>query len=94
MKQRMTSREWEELKALSRVDYIGPERADVSRQRAAIGVMSSMAKLPAGYSANWMLPNPPETPEQTPEEMLAALESLGKTHNAKWPSPSENSPPS
>lgn len=71
------------MKALSRREFIGEDRADVSRQKAAVGVMSSMAKLER-FDATKLLPNPPRQPELTLEQQAAMFESFAVGHNAKW----------
>lgn len=71
-KARLTASEWAKVKQIRETDFIGEDRADRSRQLAAIGVMSSLVKL-NGYDTNALLPNPPPEKLQTVEEQFAAM---------------------
>lgn len=78
----MTASDLAEARALNRLEYIGEDRADKSRQLAALGVMSSMTKL-GTYDPTNLLPNPPPKDEQTAQEMYAAFADFSGRHNAK-----------
>lgn len=82
-KARLTSREWEEVQALARLEYIGPDRADVGRQKAALGMMSTMAKLD-DFDASCLLPNQPPKRELTLEEQAEQFEKFAARWNARW----------
>ena len=80
-KERLTSREYETLKAISRKWPIGDERRDEGIVKAAVLIASSMAKLD-GLDLSQLYPIPPPSPEP---EHLASLEKLSSAQNAQWP---------
>lgn len=79
-KERLTSREYEHLKAISRKWPTGPDRRDLSQALAAWGVMTAFGPQTEERFQSLFPIKPPEE-EQTEEQILAAL---------SWPNPSEN----
>lgn len=76
-KQRLTSREYEEAKALSRLEHMGPYRADWGRAKAAYFTASAMAEIRKDFPLSALLPNPPpDRAASLEEDDLAALQQL------------------
>lgn len=65
----MTAREYEELKALGRMERIGQERKD-------FGVWATVASMGFKGTVKDLFPFDREQPEQTQEEMFLAMSSL------------------
>lgn len=70
---------------MSRKWYIGEQRADIGRAKAAYFVGSCMAD-PKGYDPSQLLPNPPDETEQ---DDLATMEAIARQLEAQWPHQSE-----
>lgn len=82
-KARLTSREYEEVKALSRSEPVGPDRNDLGRVKAAVGVMTTMAKL-GDYDPNNLFPIPQPERDTTDDEQFVNAELLGSAIDRQW----------
>lgn len=72
------------------MEPIGPDRSDLGRVKAAVGVMSSMTKL-GDYNPNTLFPIPPPDRELSEEEQLLNLELFGGAIDRQCqPNPSEH----
>jgi hypothetical protein len=78
--------EWEEAKALRRMEVTGRDRDDYGRAKAAYFVASAMAKL-NNFDISKLLPIQHEKPSQTPEELLVALEAFSQSWQPKASAP-------
>jgi hypothetical protein len=72
-KERLTSKEWEEIKALSRLEVIGPDRHDYGLAKVGFFIASASAKMPSDFDLTTLLPNKTKPPEQTIEDQYNAL---------------------
>jgi hypothetical protein len=61
------------VKALSRLEVIGPDRQDYGLAKAAFFIASASAKMPSDFDLTKLLPIQNKPPEQTIEDQYAAL---------------------
>lgn len=86
MKQRLTSREWEELKALGRLEHLGADRRDVGLAKAIAALLLHLDTryMAADLKLNDWLPNPQPEEERTVEQEMRAFEAFSVQHNRKF----------
>lgn len=75
-KQRLTSREYERLRAVSRKWCTGYERRDIGLVKAAVLIAGAMAGRVEQRSIRNLFPNVPPEGEQTADELIAAMDGM------------------
>jgi hypothetical protein len=91
-KDRLTTREYDELCTLASLEHIGPERDDHSRALCARGIMHSSGNLKSPVDIDDLKPI---QHEKSPEQQYHAFAQYARIRNAKLndkPSQASNAP--
>lgn len=66
------------------MEYIGPDRNDMGRAKAAEAQLIAAGAKPHDIRREYLLPNPPQEPELTLEQQAEQFDRMAKVHNKQW----------